>query len=168
MIRNASRLAATSVALFMLASPVFAQQAQQPSAGQLAAASEVAIGSGLTGAFDAMTGPMLNQLQQMNVMRPEIRQDLDQVVALIRPEVDQKKQEMIDATARILATRFSEAELKELATFYKSPVGQKWVQLQPGVLDAIVQDMAIWTQRTSEFIMNRAREEMNKRGHQLN
>jgi|UPI0004B83BE6 hypothetical protein len=168
MIRNASRLAAISAALLMLASPAFAQQAQQPSASQLAAASEVAISSGLTGAFDAMTGPMLNQLQQMNVTRPEIRQDLEQVVALIRPEVDQKKKEMIDATARILASRFSEAELKELTTFYKSPVGQKWVQLQPGILDAIVRDMAIWTQRTSEFIMTRAREEMGKRGHQLN
>jgi hypothetical protein len=168
MIRNASRLAVISAALLMLASPVFAQQAQQPSASQLAAASEVAISSGLTGAFDAMTGPMLNQLQQMNVTRPEIRQDLEQVVALIRPEVDQKKKEMIGATARILASRFSEAELKELTTFYKSPVGQKWVQLQPGILDAIVRDMAIWTQRTSEFIMTRAREEMGKRGHQLN
>ncbi|WP_262028587.1 DUF2059 domain-containing protein [Microvirga sp. Mcv34] len=168
MIRNASRLAATSVALFMLASPVFAQQAPQPSASQLAAATDVAVSSGLTGAFDAMTDPLLNQLQQMNVTRPEIRQDLDQVVTLIRPEVEQKKKEMIDATAKTLASRMSEAELKEIAAFYKSPVGQKWVQLQPGILDAIVRDMAIWTQKTSEFIMTRAREEMGKRGHQLN
>lgn len=167
MIRSASRLAATSVALFMLASPVFAQQAQ-PSAAHLAAAREVAVSSGLTGAFDAMTDPLLKQLQQMNVTRPEIRQDLDQVVALIRPEVEQKKQEMIDATSKILAARMNEAELKEVATFYKSAVGQKWVQLQPGILDAIVRDMSIWTQRTSEFIMSRAREEMGKRGHALN
>jgi hypothetical protein len=167
MIRSASRLAATTVALFMLASPVFAQQAQ-PAASHLAAAREVAISSGLTGAFDAMTEPLLNQLQQMNVTRPEIRQDLDQVVALIRPEVEQKKQELIDSTAKILASRMSEAELKDIGTFYKSAVGQKWVQAQPGVLDAIVQDMSIWTQRTSEFILSRAREEMGKRGHGLN
>ncbi|MGO4526818.1 DUF2059 domain-containing protein [Microvirga sp. 2MCAF35] len=168
MIRNASRLAATSVALFMLASPVFAQQTPQPSASHLAAATEVATSSGLTGAFDAMTDPLLNQLQQMNVTRPEIRQDLDQVVTLIRPEVEQKKKEMIDATAKTLASRLSETDLKEIAAFYKSPVGQKWVQLQPGILDAIVRDMTIWTQRTSEFILTRAREEMSKRGHQLN
>ncbi|KLK92675.1 hypothetical protein AA309_13425 [Microvirga vignae] len=167
MIRSASRLAATSVALFILASPVFAQQGQ-PSATHLAAARDVAVSSGLTGAFDAMTDPLLKQLQQMNVTRPEIRQDLDQVVALIRPEVEQKKQEMIDATAKILAARMNEAELKEVTTFYKSAVGQKWVQIQPGVLDAIVRDMSIWTQRTSEFIMSRAREEMGKRGHALN
>ena len=168
MIRNASRLAATSVALFMLASPAFAQQAQQPSASHLAVAREVAISSGMTGAFDAMTGPLLNQLQQMNVTRPEIRQDLEQVVAILRPEVEQKKQEMIDSTARIFTTRMTEAELKEVATFYKSPVGQKYVQIQPGVLDDVVRDLSIWSQRTSEFIMDRARQEMSKRGHQLN
>jgi uncharacterized protein len=168
MIRNASHLAATSVALFMLASPAFAQQAQQPSASHLAAGRDVAISSGMTGAFDAMTGPLLNQLQQMNVTRPEIRQDLDQVVAILRPEVDQKKQEMIDSTARIFATRMTEAELKEVAAFYKSPVGQKYVLIQPGVLDDVVRDLSIWSQRTSEFIMDRARQEMSKRGHQLN
>ena len=47
-------------------------------------------------------------------------------------------------------------------------VGQKYVQLQPGVLDSVVREMDIWSQRTSEFIMTRAREEMSKRGHSLN
>jgi hypothetical protein len=89
-------------------------------------------------------------------------------VAILRPEVDQKKQEMIDSTARIFTTRMTEAELKEVAAFYKSPVGQKYVLIQPGVLDDVVRDLSIWSQRTSEFIMDRARQEMSKRGHQLN
>ena len=50
MIRSASRLAATSVALFMFASPVFAQQAQ-PTASHLAASRAVARGPGMTGDF---------------------------------------------------------------------------------------------------------------------
>ncbi|SCX95005.1 DUF2059 domain-containing protein [Microvirga guangxiensis] len=166
MIRSASRLAATSVALFMLASPVFAQA--QPSAGHLAAAREVAISSGMTGAFDALVGPLLSRLQRMSVTSPEIQKDLDAVVTALRPEVEQKKQELIDATARVLATTMTEAELNEVATFYKSAVGQKYVQVQPGVLDNVVREMDIWSQRTSEFIMSRAREEMGKRGHSLN
>jgi uncharacterized protein len=32
----------------------------------------------------------------------------------------------------------------------------------------VVRDLSIWSQRTSEFIMDRARQEMSKRGHQLN
>ncbi len=168
MIRSASRMAATTVALFMLASPVFAQQPAQPSPSHLAAARDVAVSSGMTGAFDAMTGPLLNRLQQMNVTRPEIAEDLKKVVEIIRPEVEQKKQEMIDSAARVFTTRMTEAELKEVAAFYKSPVGQKYVQVQPGVLDDVVRDLSVWSEKTSEFIITRAREEMGKLGHQLN
>jgi uncharacterized protein len=168
MIRSVSRMAATSVALFMLASPVFAQQPAQPSASHLAIAQKVAVSSGMTGAFDALTGPLLNRLQQMNVTNPEIAADLAKVVETIRPEVEAKKKEMVDSTARIFATRMTEAELKEVAAFYESEAGKKYVQIQPGVLDDVVRDLSIWSQRTSEFIMTRAREEMGKRGHQLN
>jgi hypothetical protein len=165
MIRNASRLAATSVALFMLASPAFAQA--QPSASHMALAREVAISSGMTRSFDAMVEPFLDQLQQMNVTRPEIKQDLDQVVAQIRPELDKEKQKMVDNAARAFASRMTEAELKTISDFYKSPAGKKYVETQPGILDDVVRDLATWTQQTAQFVMSRAREEMGKRGHQL-
>ncbi len=165
MIRNASRLAATSVALFMLASPVLAQA--QPSASHLALAREVAVSSGMTRSFDAMVEPFLDQLQQMNVTRPEIKQDLDQVVAQIRPELDKEKQKMVDNAARAFASRMTEAELKTISDFYKSPAGKKYVETQPGILDDVVRDLATWTQQTAQFVMSRAREEMGKRGHQL-
>lgn len=166
MIRSISRLAATSAALVMLAGTAFAQQAQ-PSASHLAMAREVAIGSGMTRSFDAMTEPLLAQLQQMNVTRPDIKQDLDQVVNTLRPEVEQYKQQMVDSAARAFATRLSEADLKDIAAFYKSPAGVKFVQSQPAVLDDIVRDLATWSQKVSEYIMTRARAEMSKRGHQL-
>jgi len=165
MIRNASRLAATSVALFMLASPAFAQA--QPSPSHLALAREVAISSGMTRSFDAMVEPFLEQLQQMNVTRPEIREDLTKVVAQIRPELEQQKLKMIDNAAKAFASRLSEAELKEISAFYKSAAGAKYVQVQPGILDDVVRDLATWTQQTAQFVMSRAREEMGKRGHQL-
>jgi uncharacterized protein len=165
MIRSTSRLAAASVALLMLAAPAFAQG--QPSASHLALARDVAIGSGMTRSFDVMTEPLLAQLQQMNVTRPEIKQDLDQVVITLRPEVEQWKQKMVDNAAKAFAARLSEAELKDIVAFYKSPAGMKYVQTQPGILDDIVKDLATWTQNVSEYVMTRARAEMAKRGHQL-
>ncbi len=166
MIRSVSRMAAMSVALFMLAGSAFAQG--QPSASHLALAREVATGSGMTRSFDAMTEPLLAQLQQMNVTRPEIKKDLDQVVTMLRPEVEQHKQKMVDNAARAFAASMTEAELKEVAAFYKTPAGIKYVQVQPLLLDAIVKDLATWTQNVSEYIMIRARAEMGKRGHTLN
>jgi hypothetical protein len=167
MIRSASRFAATSVALLMLAGAALAQQPAQPSASHLALAREVAVGSGMTRSFDAILEPLLDQLQQMNVTRPEIKKDLDEVAQGLKPELEQQKQLMVDAAARVFANRMTEAELKDIATFFKSPSGMKYVQSQPVILDDIVREMATWTQNVAEFIMIRARAEMQKRGHEL-
>ena len=166
MIPTASRLAAISAALFMLASPVVAQQ-PQPSASHLSLAREVAASSGMTRSFEAMTEPLLAQLQQMNVTRPEVRNDLNQVVNLIRPELEQKKQVMVDKAAHAFAKRLSEAELRDIAGVDKSPAGGKYVETQPVSRDEVVSDRAIGAQDVAEFIMTRARAEMGKRGHAL-
>jgi hypothetical protein len=171
MIRSVSRFAVTAVALVMLAGPGLAQQAPstaaQPSASHLAVAREVALGSGMTRSFDSITDQMLDQMSQMNVTRPEIKQDLNQVIEMLRPEMEQQKQIMVNAAARVFANRMSEAELKDVSTFFKSPSGLKYVQSQPVVLDDIVKEIATWTQNVSEYILIRARAEMKKRGHDL-
>lgn len=177
MIRSAFRLAAASLVLsFAVTGAALAQSAQpapapssapQPTANQLALGREVAINSGMTRSIDAMAAPFLSQLQQMNVTRPEIKQDLDQVVESLKPEVELQKQQMINTAARIFAEHFTEAELKSIADFYKSPAGIKYVQEQPLVLDDIVRELATWTQNVSEYLMVRARAEMAKRGHDL-
>ena len=48
----------------------------------------------------------------MNVTRPEIKQDLDKVVERLRPEMELQKQQMINATARVFASRMTEPELR--------------------------------------------------------
>ncbi|HEX2135987.1 MAG TPA: DUF2059 domain-containing protein [Microvirga sp.] len=167
--RFAFRLGSAAAVLVLLAGTAAAQSPSQPqaSASHLAAARDVAIGSGMVRSFDAITEPMLASLQQMNVARPEIKQDLDRVVEQLRPELEVQKQHMINATARIFASRMTEQELREIANFFKSPAGLKYVQTQPAILDDIVKELATWTQTVSEYVMIRARAEMGKRGHQL-
>lgn len=43
-------------------------------------------------------------------------------------------EEMLDFQAGLLAKHWSEAELRELAAFYRSPVGQKTVRVMPEVM----------------------------------
>ncbi len=119
-----------------------AQNAPQPTASHLAAARDVAAASGMTRSFDAMTEPFLDQLQQMNVTRPEIKKDLDEVTAMLRPEIEMQKEKMLDNVARVFALQLTEPELKEIAAFYKTPTGVKYVNVQPGLLDDIVKDLA--------------------------
>ena len=167
--RFVSFLASAAVASALFAGAAMAQQPSGPQASpsHLAAAREVAIGSGMVRSFDAITEPLLTSLQQMNVTRPEIKQDLDKVVEQLKPELELQKQQMITATARIFASRMTEQELRDVANFFKSPAGLKYVQTQPVVLDDIVKELATWTQTVSEYVMIRARAEMSKRGHQL-
>jgi uncharacterized protein len=167
MIRSATRLVATTLALALLAAPAIAQTPASATPSHLALAREVAVASGMTRSLDAMTEPFLDQLQQMNVTRPEIKKDLDEVTKMLRPEIELQKEKMVDKIAQIFTEQLSEPELKEVSAFYKSPVGVKYVNIQPGLLDDIVKELATWTQNVSEYVMIRARAEMNKRGHQL-
>ena len=165
MTRFTARCAATGAALLMMAGSALAQA--QPSASHLAVAREVTINSGMVRSFDTIVEPLLAQLRQMNVTRPEIKKDLDEVVEGLKPEMELQKQQMVTAAARVYARVMTEAELKELNTFFKSPAGLKYVQTQPQVLDDVVKEMASWSQNLSEYIMIRSRAEMGKRGHQL-
>lgn len=168
MIRSASRLVAATLALGLMVAPVFAQTAAPAATpSHLAVAREVAVATGMTRSFDAMTEPFLEQLQQMNVTRPEIKKDLDEVTTMLRPEIELQKEKMLDNVARVFAAQLTEQELNEIAAFYKTPTGVKYVSIQPGLLDDIVKDLATWTQNVSEYVMIRARAEMIKRGHQL-
>ena len=167
MIRFASRCATLAAALVLLAGPALAQATAQPSASHLAIAREAVVNSGMSRSFDIITEPLLAQLQQMNVTRPEIKKDLDQVVEGLKPEMELQKQQMVTAAAKVYAGIMTETELKELNAFFKSPIGMKYVRTQPQALDDIVKEMATWSQTLSEYIMIRARAEMSKRGHQL-
>ena len=78
-----------------------------------------------------------------------------------------QKQRMVDIAARTYAAKLSEAELKDLATFFRSPAGKRYVEAQPQLLDEMVREMQTWTQDVSEYVMVRVRAEMGKRGQIL-
>jgi len=78
-----------------------------------------------------------------------------------------QKQRMVDTAAKIYADKLTEAELKDIAAFFRSPAGKRYVESQPAVLDEMVQAMQNWTQEVSEYVMVRVRAELGKRGHQL-
>ncbi len=133
----------------------------------LALAREVMLSSGIARSFDSVLPAFADQIRKQSVTRPELAKDLDEVLASLQPEMELQKQRMIDIAARTYAAKFSEAELKEIATFFRSPAGKHYVEAQPQLLDEMVQEMQDWTQDVSEYVMVRVRAEMGKRGHQM-
>jgi uncharacterized protein len=149
------------------APPAQQPQAPQPSPSHLAAAREVVMLSGMTRTFDVIPPEMNEQIKKNAVTRPELSKDLDQVFESMKPEMELQKQQMVNAAARVYASRISEADLKEIAAFFKSPIGKKYVETQPQILDSMVVEIENWTKQLAEYVMVRVRAEMSKRGHQL-
>ncbi|TGD99062.1 DUF2059 domain-containing protein [Methylobacterium nonmethylotrophicum] len=152
------------------AAPAPAPAAPQPGTitpSHLALAKEVMLSSGIARSFDSILPAFGEQIKQAAVTRPELTKDLNEVIDKMQPELELQKQRIIDIASRIYATKLTEAELREIATFFRSPSGKRYVETQPQVLDEMVQAMQTWTQEVSEYMMVRVRAEMGKRGHQL-
>jgi uncharacterized protein len=149
------------------AAPPAAAPAPQLSPSHLAVAREVMLNSGIARSFDSMLPVFADQIKQAAVTRPELSKDLDSVLESLAPEMEMQKQELIAAASRIYANRLSEAELKDVAAFFRTPSGRRYVETQPQVLDDMVQQMQSWTQQVSQYVMVRVRAEMGKRGHNL-
>ena len=160
--RLARSFAAT---LLLLALPVTSALAQQqPSASHIEAAKQVVLASGIERSFEAVVPNMFEQVKQILVTRPELTQDMNEIIAKIEPEFIARKSEMVDAAAKIFAGQISEADLKEIAAFFTSPAGKRYVQSQPAVLQELFVQMQDWSQQLSAGVVERNRAEMRARG----
>jgi hypothetical protein len=178
MIRILSCLATASLALTLAGSAALAQQPARPAPAQpapapqispshLAVARDVVVLSGMTRTFDVIPPEMNEQIKKNMGGRPEVAKDLDQVIEGMKPEMELQKQQMVTTAARVYASRMSEADLKEIAAFFKSPIGKKYVETQPQILDSMVVEIQNWTKQLAEYVMVRVRAEMSKRGHTM-
>lgn len=137
----------------------------EPPAAQIAAARQLVIASGMSRSFE----PMVPQLTQQIVplltrTRPELKDNLQATIKQLEPEFQKKGEEMTDIAAKIYARRMSQDELEKAAAFFESPVGKKYVEVQPAMLDEVVVAMQTWTQSLSTYMMQRVHDEMKAKG----
>jgi hypothetical protein len=158
------------LASVMLACQLFAGAAlaQQPSPGAIAIAREVVELKGGSAMFDPVIISMIEQtkaaLMQTN---PQLAKDLEAVGLQLRTEFAPRRNELMAEAAKLYASRFGEQELKDMAAFYKSPLGRKMIVQEPLVLDEAFNYVQQWAPRVGEEVMNRFRAEMKKKGHNL-
>jgi hypothetical protein len=158
------RAPAAMLALVLLSAPVLAQE---PSASHLAAARELMDTTGVLAPVGELIPSFTDQIRKQNVTRPELSKDLEDVLKTVQPEMQLQRQQITNIVARTYAKWLTEAELKDVTAFFKSPTGVKYNKVQPELVDDVVNDVNVWTQQASEYLMVRVRAEMGKRGHQL-
>ena len=95
--------------------------------------------------------------------RFKVREDLKQRLA----ESFETALKLGDGMAQVYANEFSEQELKDLVTFYKSTLGQKLLASEPRAIQFSMSYMNQWAQQFAETINGQFRAEMKKRGKDI-
>jgi hypothetical protein len=162
-----------------LAAPADAQQAapkQAAPAPELKPASPAALAAAKeilamknAGAMYAKAVPNIvdqtkNALMQTNL---NYQKDLNEVAVIIAKNLAGKEQEIGEGMAKIYANEFTEQELKDLVTFYKTPLGQKLLSTEPRAIQFSMSYMNQWGQVFAQTVNDAFRAEMKKRGKDI-
>lgn len=93
--------------------------------------------------------------------------DLNEVADSLIKQYSVRSGELMNDAARIYASHFTEAELKQILAFYQSPLGQKLLTEEPKTADESMSMAGNWADKLSEEVMSKMRAEMKKRGHDM-
>jgi hypothetical protein len=93
--------------------------------------------------------------------------DLNEVAANLQKQYDGRTSELVDGAAKIYASHFTEQELKDILTFYQSPLGQKVIHEEPKAADESMNNAQKFADNLSLEVIDSLRSEMKKRGHDL-
>ena len=105
-----------------------------------------------------------NQLMQSNL---NYQKDLNEVAVIIAQKLAGREKEIGEGMAKVYANEFSEQELKDLVTFYKSPLGQKLLSTEPRAIQFSMSYMNQWGQFFAQTVNEQFRAEMKKRGKEI-
>jgi hypothetical protein len=143
-------------------------RAQAPSPGALAAAKELVTLKGGAAMFDPLIpGVIESAKNQFLPTNPQLAGPLNEVAAQLHKEYEPKRSEIIDLVAKIYAQHFTEAELKEIVAFYKSPTGKKMTAQEPAAINQSLGAAQEWANQFSDMVLQRFRAEMAKKGYKL-
>jgi uncharacterized protein len=136
-----------------------------PTAAAIAAADKILGVLGVKQSIALVVPGMLTELET-NILRsrPELRDSLRATLRTIQPEFDKTAQQTYDAAATILASQMSEKEITDVAAFFESPSGKKYVEVTPVFLQKLTDVTTPWRDKLSTEIVERARQEMKKKG----
>jgi hypothetical protein len=136
-----------------------------PTAAALSAAREFLmmknVGAMFGGAVPGVVDQTRNALTQQNL---NYQKDLSEVAAIIAKNFAGRENEIGEGMAHIYANEFTEQELKDLVTFYKTPLGQKLLTNEPQAVQMSMAWMRQWAQEFGEKVNDAFKEEMKKRG----
>jgi hypothetical protein len=165
MMRLITFAAAAALTVLFAAGPVRAQNLSPEAA---AAARELIEASRAADQFKTLLPLITQQLKPVIVQgRPEVERDYDTIMPLMSELAQRQFARMSDEMAAIYARNFSVEEMRQLTAFYKSPIGQTFLERFP----AVAQQSLMVGQKFGQSLVKEMQEvltdELRKRGHKL-
>lgn len=162
---NGWRRLAAGVAFALACAPALAQTAPDP---RLTLAREVMEASGTIATLRDIVPVFFDEAKRtLTRTRPELVKDLDEVIKILKPEFERRRDELMNEVAGLYARSFTREELAEIKAFYETPAGKKLVKILPGVLQSSYERTNAWGRKVSQDVISRMRQEMKKRGHDI-
>jgi hypothetical protein len=171
--------AGLAMGLALTAIPAEAQQKNAPAApaatplkaaspAALAAAKEILTMKNASAMY-ANAVPNLVQQTKNVLLQSNLnyQKDLNEVAEIVAKNLAGREKEIGDGMAQVYANEFTEQELKDLVTFYKSTLGQKLLSNEPRAIQFSMSYMNQWAQQFAETINGQFRAEMKKRGKEI-
>jgi uncharacterized protein len=91
------------------------------------------------------------------------QKDLTELAPVVAKNLTGREKEIGEGMAQIYANEFSEQELKDLVTFYKTPLGQKLLSTEPRAIQFSMSYMNQWAMVFAGTVNEEFRAEMKKR-----
>ena len=136
-----------------------------PSPASIAAADKILEAIGLKQSIAIVVPGMMQELEtNVTRTRPEIKDSLRATLKGIQPEFDQTAKQTYAQAESLLASQMSEQEITQVAAFFDSPAGKKYIQVTPVFIRSLSDLTGAWREKLSTDILERARAEMKKKG----
>jgi hypothetical protein len=157
------------LALALSVVPAGAQQPPPaPSPAAVAAAKEILKMRNASAMYASVVPNVVHQTKEA-LLRNNLnyQKDLNEVALIVAQSLAGREREIDDGMAKVYASVFTEQELKDLVTFYKTPLGQKLLATEPKAIQQSMAYMNGWAQNFSEIVNGQFRAEMRKRGKEI-
>jgi uncharacterized protein len=165
--RRAFAVAVCLIAAMVMAAPA-RSQSPPPSPETLAAAKELVVTMRAADQLRTLFPMIMQQLKPAIAQgRPEVEKDYDATMPQLVAAANARVSEFVDAIATVYAAHFTAAELRQIGDFYKGPVGQKFLENMPKIMQDSMSVGQKFGASLAEDMRNRMSDELRKKGHKL-
>ena len=138
---------------------------QTPAPEAMAAARELLVTIRFIDQFKAVLPIIAQNLKPAIVQnRPQVEKEFDTIMPQMMDSMGARLNELAEQTAVIYANNFTPDELRAITAFFRTPIGQKYLEKQP----VITQQSMAAGQRFGQSVVielrNRITDELQKRG----